>query len=350
MTDLLSLDTIERFEAYKKTFVKTSVVKAVLADFDRLRYNKTFGGEQQCMLLTGDTGAGKSELIKYYKAQYNDNVNRGFVECPVLLSNIISSRSLDAMIKQLLYDFDVFGAEKLKRSQNAISDISLLIKNLRKAKTQLIIIDNFQVLVERKTSKNLNDIANTLKYINEEAGVAIVLVGMPWAECIANEPGWSSRLVTRKLIPYFKLSSQEEFDTFLIVLIKLGLKMPFTKPVKRAFFSPKITYQLIVACKGCFRTLRHILDEAVKIALFEKAETLAAEHLSKAYSLISSQENPFEQSPDSIKALEVAEYSQYKYDVDSGDEVISKTEFIDSIPFSQLLVKSKSTKKKVKQN
>ena len=52
--------------------------------------------------------------------------------------------------------------------------------------------------------------------------------------------------------------------------------------------------------------------------------------------------------PDSIKALEVAEYSQYKYDADSGDEVISKTEFIDSIPFSQLLVKSKSTKKKVK--
>lgn len=341
----LTPENEEKQRAFKEAFIKTPIVESVLDDFDRLRYNKKFGGEQQCMLLTGDTGAGKTALLDYYKAQHEDNASRGFVECPVLLSRIPSPPNLDAVIKQLLHDLDVFGATKLKRTKNALNDTSLLIENLRIANTQLIIIDEFQELVEYKTGQNLQEIANRLKYINEEAKVAIVLVGMPWADRIAGEPGWSSRLMTRKFIPYFKLSDEVGVKNFITVLLTLSAQMPFAKPVERAFFSKSVIYQLFAACKGRFRWLRHLLDEAVKIALYRNAETLAVEHLSDAYSTIFYEDNPFQQDPDTLKAQEVAEYSRYKFDAATPDETITETKFIDTIPFSQLFVKTTRRKK-----
>ena len=42
-------------------------VKTIFNDFDDLRLNRMFQTDQQCLLLTGDTGVGKSHLINHYK-------------------------------------------------------------------------------------------------------------------------------------------------------------------------------------------------------------------------------------------------------------------------------------------
>ena len=63
----LSEQQEQELKAFINVFIESPVATMVMDDFDRLRYNKRLGGEQQCMLLTGDTGSGKSRLIQEYQ-------------------------------------------------------------------------------------------------------------------------------------------------------------------------------------------------------------------------------------------------------------------------------------------
>ncbi len=54
----LSQDKEDKLKAFINVFVEHPILTTIMEDFDRLRYNKKLGGEQQCMLLTGDTGSG----------------------------------------------------------------------------------------------------------------------------------------------------------------------------------------------------------------------------------------------------------------------------------------------------
>ena len=206
-------------------FVETPMAKMIFDDFDRLRYNQKFGGEQQCMLITGDAGCGKSSIINHYKQLYPDEIKAGFIHNPVLVSRIPSKPTLESTIIELLRDLGQFGSALRKSRSNDKSLTESLITCLRKCGTELIIINEFQELIENKTRDQRNQISNRLKFISEEAQIPIVLVGMPWAVKIAEEPQWSSRLLIRRQIPYFKLS--ENPDNFIRLLMGLAKYMPF---------------------------------------------------------------------------------------------------------------------------
>lgn len=99
-------------------FVETPMAKMIFDDFDRLRYNQKFGGEQQCMLITGDAGCGKSSIINHYKELYPNQLQAGFVNNPVLVSRIPSKPSLESTMIELLRDLGQFGSSLRKYTSN----------------------------------------------------------------------------------------------------------------------------------------------------------------------------------------------------------------------------------------
>lgn len=64
---MLSPHQIEQLQRFSDCFVMHPLVKDIFNDFDELRLNRLFQSDQQCMLLTGDTGVGKSHLVNHYK-------------------------------------------------------------------------------------------------------------------------------------------------------------------------------------------------------------------------------------------------------------------------------------------
>ena len=236
-------------------FVETPMAKLIFDDFDRLRYNQKFGGEQQCMLITGDAGCGKSSIINHYKQQHPHQLQAGFINNPVLVSRIPSKPTLESTMIELLRDLGQFGSSLRKHISNDKSLTESLITCLKKCRTELIIINEFQELIENKTREKRNQISNRLKFISEEAQIPIVLVGMPWAVKIAEEPQWSSRLLIRRQIPYFKLSENPE--NFIRLLMGLAKYMPFV--IKPKLEEKHSTYALFSASSGCLRTLKHLL-------------------------------------------------------------------------------------------
>lgn len=227
---MLSPHQIEQLQRFSDCFVMHPLVKDIFNDFDELRLNRLFQSDQQCMLLTGDTGVGKSHLVNHYKKSVLASQNYGRESMPVLVSRISSGKGLDATLTQMLADLDHFGSYQRRKRGYATDLRKKLVENLTKAQVELLIINEFQELIEFKTGLERQDIANGLKYISEEAKIPIVLVGMPWAEQIADEPQWSSRLVRRRKLEYFSL--QKDIKFFRQYLMSLAKFMPFDNPPK----------------------------------------------------------------------------------------------------------------------
>lgn len=333
--ELSSADS-DKLRSFIECYVETPLLRSIQEDFDRLRFNKQFAGEPQCMLLTGDTGTGKSSLIRHYMSKSPEQIGRGFIRKQLLISRIPSKPTLESTMVELLKDLGQWGSEYRRNKSTAESLTESLIKCMKRCETELIVIDEFQELIENKTREKRNQIANRLKYISETAKVPIVLAGMPWAAKIAEEPQWASRLLVRRSIPYFKLS--EDPESFVRFVMGLAKRMPFaTEPKLEAKHT---IYALFASCHGSIRALKHLLDESVKQALAVHSETLLHEHIAVAFALFHpGQSNPFLQPIHEIKACEVKQYSRYEIDAVGKEEVLSPLQFTDKIPISQLLKK-----------
>ncbi|OLQ81481.1 hypothetical protein BIT28_14395 [Photobacterium proteolyticum] len=335
---LLSPDNEFKYQQFVDVFVEMPIATTIMADFDRLRYNHKFGGDQQCMLLTGDTGSGKSYLVN----KYCERISKSAPNKRLVLSTRIPSKpTIDSTIIELLKDIGHFSATYRKGISRDQFLTESLIRCLKSSEVELIIVNEFQELVEFKSGQALNDIATQFKYISEAATVPIVLVGMPWSKKIAEVPEWASRLLIRRALSYFTLSKEPE--AFIRFVKGLAMRMPFEQPPK--LDSKHTILALFAASKGQIRTLKHLVNEAVKQALAQNSPTLSNQHLADAYHLMfSDASNPFLLSIDQIEGQEVSEVSYYDSGADNEFDAVIPTKYTDLLPLSQLLRQTRKTK------
>ena len=158
-----------KLKVFKNAYVERRVSPFIIDDFNRLRENQIIGGKQICMLLTGDTGAGKTSFIDYYKEKYI-SVNDPFTsaEGSVLISRIPANPTLETTVLELLKDLKQFGTGYRKRDKFALNLTAALVGLLIKTKVELIIIDEFQELIQYTSEEKRSDIADRLKLISED--------------------------------------------------------------------------------------------------------------------------------------------------------------------------------------
>lgn len=151
---------------------------------------------------------------------------------------------------------------------------------------------------------------------------------MPWAELIAEEPQWSSRLMRKRKLDYFSL--QKNKDYFIAYIKGLAKKMPFDEPPNLG--DKDTTAALFSACRGENRSLKHLLSESLKLALscnevlqnkhlsiaFDKLELLGKEAQRQVKNKAAKEkdsemviDNPFTQGLKDIDISEVVKNSQY---------------------------------------
>ena len=305
---------IEQLRNFSDCIVMHPQIKAIFNDFDELRLNRKFLSDQQGMLLIGDTGVGKSHTINHYKKRVLATQNYSRNTMPVLISRISRGKGLDATLIQMLADLELFGSSQMKKRGYKTELTKKLVESLIKAQVELLIINEFQELIEFKSVQERQQIANGLKFISEEAKVPIVLVGMPWAAKIAEEPQWASRLVRKRKLEYFSLKSDSKY--FRQYLMGLAKQMPFDEPPKLE--SRHTATALFAACRGENRALKHLLLEALKLAL-SCNEYLENKHFITAcgkFDFFNDKgslklKNPFKQDIKDIVIYEVIKSSSY---------------------------------------
>ncbi|GGB15881.1 TniB family NTP-binding protein [Agarivorans gilvus] len=346
MAQLLEMQQ-SQFDSFLDCFIEHPTVTTIYEIFDRLRFH--FHSHQRisagaaadvpCMLLTGDSGSGKSSLVRHYRQQAQASPDSQLNVTPVLVTRIPDTPSLDLTILEMLSTLGHFGTSFRYKASNSLSLTASLLKALAYKKTELIIINEVQELFEFKSLKECTAISNRLKYISEESGIPFVLVGMPWADKITDDPQWDSRLIHKQFLPYFNLSSKSDLKEFSRLINGFCLRMGFDVPPK---LNDKHTIRaLFSACSGQMRSLKSLLSEALFLALKDRALTIELKHLEEAFIFQKpGVSNPFKMAFEEIPVPKVKEYSKLNHAASTLDEQIIRTQFVDGLPISQLLKKN----------
>ncbi|MEZ8967469.1 TniB family NTP-binding protein [Vibrio breoganii] len=342
---------LERLKSFETCFIEYPAITEIYSIFDQLRFNHSLGGEPESFLLTGEAGSGKTALINNYLSRFQSGSTWG--KQPVLSTRVPSRINEQNTLTQFLVDLDGKSGGRGSRRRNEIALGEAVVKQLQRKSVELIIVNEVQELVEFSTPEQRQAIANTFKYISEEAKVSFVLVGMPYADVIAKEPQWNSRLSWRRKVDYFKLlkantqssrASTYGFDLeqkkhFAKFVAGLSSRMGFDKsPV---LTQNELLYPLFVMCRGECRALKHFLKDALLMSFNQNVDTIDKALLSRTFAFkYPYLDNPFECNIEELRLHQIDSCSSYNLNAVVAEDKILAPRFTDAIPLSMLLSKS----------
>ena len=328
----LSLEQKEQIKKFKNNYVIYSINKPIIEVIHQILENKSIGSEQYSMLLTGDAGAGKTALATYIRDKYNDESN----PYKILFTRVPSKLSVQHLIREMLSQLESLQSKSILKKESDKALTERLIAYIKELDVQLIIINEFQELLEFKSIGEQQAIANTLKLISEEAQVPFLFVGMPWSEKITDDSQWSSRLAYKAELPYFKLSDDDSMSVYLEFLHELSKTLPFD--IELDLTEEIYAFPLFSISKGETRIIKRLITEAIICMCHAGENTLNIEHFKQAYRRFdnSSKKNLFELPIDDIPISEIDCYARYEKNDDGNFDKFDR-KFLDSLPLSQIL-------------
>lgn len=143
------------------------------------QYSMT-SAEPECMLIKGDTGAGKTTLYRRYEQDHPRIVMKERTLIPVLSATIPVPATPKSLATKLLLKM----GDPLADSGTLVAQTLRLYKMIKACGVQLIILDEFQHFIDRDSNKVLQTISDWLKELLNETRVPIILIGMPNCDLI----------------------------------------------------------------------------------------------------------------------------------------------------------------------
>ncbi len=282
-----------RLARFRSSFVASPFLKAVLNELNECRELSKLGGDPECIIVTGDTGAGKTSLInKYLELNVRKDSYEGtFI--PVLSTTLPGEANSVALFQQILADL---GHPYPFESRNEVAlrkQIKAIAHNCR---LELIIIDEFQHLIERKSLKILKETANSIKSLIVDTKIPMALFGMPYSSVILDSVSQlSSRFERRRMLSPFRISTDSELQMYLGFLSMLETLMDLPEPSELT--SEEMYRRLYAYSNGNFRKLKNLLNDAYKAALENGEPSISQKRLavmaSQRISGMAEANNPF---------------------------------------------------------
>lgn len=261
---------------FYNVFLRTQNAQQVFSKLDHCIKMVNRGSEPRCLLVTGHPGVGKSRIFKEYVKQNPKTKQVGGYDIPVLLTRIAEKPTIADTAFKMLEDLEQGFIARLKDERTLVT---MLKKLLIKCNTKIIIIDEFQELVEFKTNQQITDIANWLKHLSSDANIPIVLTGTMWSKSILEEAQWSSRMMYRIDLEYF-CYEEDSMEEFRLILIGLVRRLPIKTDLD--FNEDEFAIPMLLVTGGSFRVLRWFLEDAIEFAEQEGALRLTKHHLISA--------------------------------------------------------------------
>ena len=234
----------------------------------------SFLAEPECVLLTGDSGSGKTSFIKqfvsHYPVIYDDEVDIR----TVIYVEIPSQASIKDLCIVILKAFD----DPVDNSKLTKLVLGEKVINFAKlAKTKLLILDEFQHLTEKSTLTKVDNLANWIKNFINVTRIPVLIVGMPESEYVLSENAQlSRRFYTRYKLEFFSLATSRDVGVYYKFLKNLSGQLDFDNSdiVINKFYSISLYY---VANKNSALFMR-IIRFACRVAILQKVNHLKFEH------------------------------------------------------------------------
>ncbi|MCD4504171.1 TniB family NTP-binding protein [Chromobacterium piscinae] len=269
----------EQLKKIDQIRVKTPTFKFVLNNMIRCFNESRDRMEPLCMIVTGESGVGKSTLIRAILDLYKPTEHEEFTEKPIIVASIPLPSTIKALYSELLMELGAGFPERGSIEEKRIK----LLELLRRCKTRLIILDEFQHLVERGTRQRIEAVADAIKTLINQSGIPIILVGVPSARSVLEySPQLAGRFPLRAHIPPFDWLNRPQ--EFVKLLVHYDKALPFEMPSGLA--DDWNAARIYLATGGYFRLFTSLIREAARTVLMQDSPRIEMEHLAASFDTV----------------------------------------------------------------
>jgi energy-coupling factor transporter ATP-binding protein EcfA2 len=306
-TNVATLSEDERIRLVERIFINFPRLNRVREKIAYCHRHSKVAAEPECLLITGQTGAGKTTLCEVYAGQFPRQPNREGIAVPVLSASIPVPATAKSPATRLL----VALGDPMADRGTTVNQTLRLVKLIRDCGVELIILDEFQHFIDRDSNHILLTVANWLKDLLNETKVPMILTGMPYSDIILQANAQLERRfqMRERLDPFGweTPAQQTEYRTFLRYLDE---SLPLAE--RSRLSDTETAFRIYCATGGVIGYVMKLIRRASVLAITRSLSRLDHELLAEVYDerLSSGRAellNPFRAEPEQLRAEPVKE-------------------------------------------
>lgn len=305
----------KRIKTIQEIFIPTPHLQSIIDQMKKCRELSKLNGykvEPDCVLVTGETGVGKTTLIEQYMSKSPRLILEDKTKVPVLSTYLPTTKSDKDVISHLLREL---GDPAEGEGGTATKLTKRFADLLKETGVEMIIIDEFHHAIEKKSEMVIHRVADLLKNIVSDSKIPMMLFGMPWSTHILDvNHQLARRFDIHKHITHFTKDTFPEFRKFLD---KIDKKLPFEQSSNLS--DEELAFRLFAASKG---NLSVLIKGFIRRAGIKAVETgqpnipieYFSQEFTEVYKKLTSKENVFELPINDIKVEECPEDAESYWD------------------------------------
>jgi hypothetical protein len=283
----------ERLALVGSLYVERDVADEVFGVIDHMRKRARVLTEPKSLMLIGDTGMGKTTLLKAYLEKNPSKLVDNCRVSPVVYVSIPVKTTIRGAATEILRVMEV-----PRYNKGNLDDRTHLVKSqLVAQKVEVILVDEMQHVVEASGAKSLPKVGDFFKDLSKKAKVPFVLTGMPATKEVVSQNDQLKRMCRLKNIGPFTAASGDEFLSFRRFLVKVDAQLPFSEQARLG--DPDTARLIFAATQGKICHVMSLIREAAMLAIENGAHVVRMDHLSHAFdsqldSVVPIDNNPFD--------------------------------------------------------
>lgn len=273
------LPLMSHIEIVKNLCIETPTYTAIQRELRRtLRENAT-SSTPACKHFIGHSRTGKSFAFREFEAGYPAKRTETGLKKEVIYAQAPVKGTIKGLMEALLMAL----GDPLWMVGTYSNMLARLLLLLERAGTKMIILDEFQHLVDKGQHTLLTGTTDWLKALVEPNTFSLVCVGLPSSKAlIFKSEQLRLRFDATIEVPAYDWTDPQSRKVFRSVLDAIQSQLsPFETP---RLASPDIALRMFMACGGRIGLLSKLLDRAVKNAIWEDRTAIRLEDLHDAFS------------------------------------------------------------------
>ena len=229
-------------------------------------------GTERVGVLLGESGAGKSSILKAYVRRFPEFIEDCVKKYPALYIEARADWDGLELARQI---YGKTGQPYVPKAAISAMNTSI-VKRLREHGTHLLIIDEAQCLFESKRSRK--NYVSLLKAIVDADSTLVLLAGLPhMEEAMMQEHQLRRRGCVFMYVRAFNPKSKVGKDNFRLFLRGIDIRLPFANPA--GLSSPAIADELMDISQGLIGIAMNVIKAAALRALNSQTSAIQATHL-----------------------------------------------------------------------
>lgn len=280
--DITQLTREEKHLRVERLIVRYPHFNHIISQLNHcLKFSKIFA-EPECILITGDRGAGKTTIMNTFASEYPRQITHEGITVPILKARVPAPASPKSLVTSLL---DALGDPNSAKGSTTVQTIRLK-KLLIECSVEMILLDEFHQFIDRDSYAILYGAADWLKNLIDDTKLPFALFGLGYSSVIltANEQLERRFSIREKIAPFvWKLPNKtaQNEPLFFKFLKHLDNGLPFNKSSN--LNSVEMAFRIYYATEGVVGFIMKLIRRAAFFAIEDDLESLNLKVLAKAY-------------------------------------------------------------------